>query len=403
MAGAVPWRRARRTSRPRLPNWCRRRFPTLRRTWDPQLRQRLFAAYLEVSKALAATRRLVVFVEDLHWADTATLDLLEHTIERGRDLCLLATWRTEDETVTPSATEWFARVRRLPQVTQLDLRCLDRDETAEQLELLGGRVTADQVDRIHTRSQGQPLFTEQLSAHLDDDQALPRLLLDLLDRRLAGLSGTSWAVTRALGVAARPLTAAQLARATGLDRTELTTVLHTLRARRLVQSAPSDAVELHHPLLAEATRRRLVPGEAADVHRALAETLGSEPGAAPAEVAAHWKGAHEQAEEIGWRVAAARDSAAGYDWAQSAEHWLRVLELWPTDTASAGDPPISRASAYIATIDAFNDSLQWDRAAAMSMQQRRSWARSTTPPGPSSCAAPPSTEENARASRSGWP
>ena len=97
----------------------------------PEARQRLFAAHLEVSKTLAATRRMAVLVEDLHWADTATLDLLEHTILRGRDLCLLATWRTEDETIAPSAAEWFARVRRLSQVTELDLRCLDRDETAE--------------------------------------------------------------------------------------------------------------------------------------------------------------------------------------------------------------------------------------------------------------------------------
>lgn len=332
----------------------------------PEARQRLFTAYLEVSKTLAATRRIAVLVEDLHWADTATLDLLEHTILRGRDFCLLATWRTEDETIAPSAAEWFARARRLSQVTELDLRCLDRDETAEQLTLLDGRVTADQVDRIHARSQGQPLFTEQLSAHLDDDQALPRLLLDLLDRRLAGLSGTAWAVIRVLGVAARPMTAAQLARATGLDRARLTTDLRALQARRLVHTAPSDTVELHHPLLAEATRRRLVPGEAAEVHFALAETLGAEPGTSPAEVAAHWQGAEVPAREIGWRVAAARDSAAGYDWAQSAEHWLRVLELWPMDTVSAGEPPISRASAYLAAIDMLNDSLQWDRAAAMS-------------------------------------
>ncbi len=333
---------------------------------SPEARQRLFAAYLEVARALAETHRLAVLLEDLHWADTATLDLLEHTISRGRHLCLLATWRTEDETVASSAAEWFARARRLSQVTELDLRCLDRDETAEQLTLLDSRVTADQADRIHARSQGQPLFTEQLAAHLDDDQALPRLLLDLLDRRLAGLSGTAWAVTRVLGVAARPMTAAQLARATGIDRASLTTALHTLQARRLVRSAPSDTVELHHPLLAEATRRRLVPGEATDVHVALAETLGAEPGASPAEVAAHWQGAGEPARELGWRIAAARDSAAGYDQAQSAEHWLRVLGLWPMDTVSAGEPPISRAGAYVAAIDTLHDSLQWERAAALS-------------------------------------
>ena len=279
-------------------------------------------------------RRLAaLWFEDLHWADTATLDLLEHPPRRDPVFLAPGGPRT---TPRPADTAWFMRVRRLSHVAQLDPRRLNREETAEQLALLGGGATAEQVDMIHARSQGRPLFTEHLAAHLDDDRAMPRLLLDLLDRRLAGLEGDSWALTRLLGVAERPLTAAQLEQASGLSPERLTSELHELRERRLLRSGPGDTAELQHPLLAEATQRRLVAGEAAYVHRRLAEVLGSDSGASPAEVATHWQLAGDAAREVEWRVAAARDSAERYDWSQEAEHWLRVLALWPTDAETCG-------------------------------------------------------------------
>ena len=335
-------------------------------TSDDFARHRMFTATASILDALAATRPLALWFEDLHWADGPSLDLLEHLATRRTAVPVVGTWRTEDDTTSPETLAWFMRVQRLSHVAQLEPPLLSREETAEQLALLGGGATAEQVDMIHARSQGRPLFTEHLAAHLDDDRALPRLLLDLLDRRLAGLEGDSWALTRLLGLAERPLSAVQLEQASGLPPERLTSELHELRERRLLRSGPGDTAELQHPLLAEATQRRLVPGEATHVHRRLAEVLGSDGTVSPAEVATHWQLAGDAPREVEWRVAAARDSAERYDWSQEAEHWLRVLALWPTDARTCGDPPVERATAYMAAIDALNQALQWDRAADMS-------------------------------------
>lgn len=333
---------------------------------DPFARNRMFTAVAMVLGALADTRSFGLLVEDLHWADSTTLDLLEHLVARGVPVPLVGTWRTEDETTSPSALGWLDRVRRLPGVGELEPPYLTLQETRDQLALIGADVTDEQVARIHARSLGRPLFTEQLAAHLDDDHALPRMLLDLLDRRLAELPAEHWALTRLLGLAARPLTAAQVGEATGLGRDRLTEVLRELRARRLIRSTSDDHVELQHPLLAEAARGRLVPGEAAAVHRSLAEVLGNGPDVSAAEVATHWRGAGDRDAELHWRVAAARQSATRFDWAQEADHWLRALELWSPGAETAGGPPITRAFVYLGAMDALNESLQWDRAAAMS-------------------------------------
>lgn len=330
---------------------------------DAFARHRLFTSVERALSRLAAIRPLALRIEDLHWADPTTLDLVEHLLGRSVRIAVVGSWRTEDVMTPQSSTQWLARVGRLRNVRVLTLGLLTRDETAEQLALLG---TPQRLDSIHSRTLGQPLFTEQLAAHLDGDHGLPELLADLLDRRLDGLSNPSWAVLRTLGVAERPLSPAQVAAASVMGRGQLTAELHTLRIRRLVRGAAEDRIELHHPLLAEAIQRRLVPGEAADVHRVLAEVLGAEPDALAAEVANHWRSAGNIERELEWRLSAARSSAAAFDWAKEAEHWLRALELWPTTAERVGDPPVTRGGAYLAAIDALRESLQWDRAAAMS-------------------------------------
>lgn len=314
---------------------------------------------------LAEVRPLALVLEDLHWADPATLDLLEHLVARSVPVPVVGSWRTDDQAATQTSSNWLERVCRSPAVLTVRLGPLSRAETAEQLALLGTRLS-DQLDSIHSRTLGHPLFTEQLAAHLGGDSELPYVLADLLDRRIDGLSNRSWTVLRTLGVAARPLSATQLAAATRMEPDRLTTALRALQARRLIGSSPDGRVQMHHPLLAEATRRRLVPGEAAAVHRSLAEVLGADPSSSAAEVAHHWRGAGDSERELKWRVLAARSSAAVFDWAQEADHWLRLLELWPAAADIVGVPPVTRPMAYLAALDALRESLQWDRAAVMS-------------------------------------
>ena len=183
---------------------------------------------------------------------------------------------------------------------------------------MGGSADPGLVDRIHRRSQGQPLFTEQL-AGLDGTEELPRLLGDLLDQRLSGLGAPAWAIARALGVADRPLPDALLAEVAGLAPAELSAGLHELADRRLLRPVTGHHVELRHPLLAEAIRRRLVAIEVTDEHRRIAVALSRSPDPSPAEVAEHWQRAEDPAEEVVWRVRAAQAAGQRFALAQAAD------------------------------------------------------------------------------------
>ncbi len=339
---------------------------------DEWSRQRLFTAVGSTLAGLTALRPLAVVVEDLHWADAMTLDLLEHLLTSGPGLPVVGTWRQDDPAVAASVRDWFSRVRRLPDVDELALHPLTRDGTAEQLALLSGEQPDQaEVDRIHRRTAGQPLFTEQLAAQAGDDQPLPDVLADLLDRRLDGLDEPAWRIARALGVADRPLADGLLSEVTTLASAELAAGLHQLSDRRLLHPTGDRDVQLRHPLLAEAIRRRLVRPESVDEHRRIAAALADTPDPAPSEVAEHWQRAEDPVEEIVWRIRAARAAGQRLAWPQESEQWLRVLELWPDGTAEAGVPPVTRAAAYLAAMEALKAAVQFDRAAALSDEATR--------------------------------
>ena len=247
---------------------------------------------------MAQLRPLAVLLEDLHWADSTTLDLVEHVLAGAPGgPPLLGTWRPQDTATRRDATAWATRVRRMTSVQTLALQPLTREQTAEQLALLGRREDGGYVDRIHRRSQGQPLFTEQLAAHATDDESLPELLADLFDQRLSGLGPAAWSIARVLGVAGRPLVDSQVRAASGLSEADLRAGLHELDFRRLLRPSAGRDLQLQHPLLAEATRRRLLSLDLVDEHRRLAVALTDDPDPAAGEATGHEKAAGDVLQE----------------------------------------------------------------------------------------------------------
>ncbi|HEU5035415.1 MAG TPA: AAA family ATPase [Nocardioides sp.] len=334
---------------------------------DEWWRQRMFSAVGAVLRELASVSPVALLVEDLHWADATTLDLLEHLLSRSSPR-LVATYRREDP-LTPGPTrEWLARVRRLPAVTTLGLGPLSRAESAVQVELLGVSATPAQLDRIHRRSAGLPLFTEHLAEHValqpTGRDELPWPLADLLDERLADVDDDEWVVCRALGIADRPLSDEQLRAATALSSRRLTTALHLLEGRHLVVTAGEHDVRLRHPLLAEAVRRRVVAGEATAVHRRLARALALAPERSAAEVAEHWRCAGDRQEELVWRIRAAQEAGSRFAARHEADQWRRALELWPEGSEHAGEPAVRRSDARLAAIDALAH-IDWPAAATL--------------------------------------
>lgn len=310
-------------------------------------RQRLFTAIAALLSGLREIRPLALLVEDAHWADATTLDVLE--VLGSHRFPMVVTVRTDDPEVADGVVDWLARARRLPRAASLALGPLTRDETAQQLELLSGtRPTAQQVEQVHARSLGLPLFTEQLALH-PNDWPMPDLLTELLRRRLRDLPARAWSVARALGVADRPLTTGQLAHVAGLDPVD---GLRELDRLRLLAAADGPLVRLRHPLVADAIRAQLAPGEASEVHGRAATLLADLPDPPAAEIAEHWFWAGNDAEELRWRIRAAEAASAGYAVRAASTQWRRVLALWPNDIEELSDPPLTRAGMFVEVLDA---------------------------------------------------
>ncbi len=317
---------------------------------DAYASERLFAAIGATLKALTLHRPLCLVIEDLHWADASTLDLLEHLLARGPGVAIVGTYRLDDPDTASTNEEWRGRVTRLSRVEMLELGPLSLDDTAEQLALLLGRAAdPPMVERIYGRTKGQPLFAEQLCAHDEPDQPLPRLLGELLDQRLDRVGESASTVAVALAVADRRLTEGQLLSVTELSQARLTSAVRELARGRLLASTPTaHDVRLRHPLLAEAIRRRLVAGESAVAHRRIAVALSEASDCSPTEVAAHWREALDPAEELRWRVRAAREAHTRFAAHHETREWGRALELWPGNDPVDG---VSLSDALIAALD----------------------------------------------------
>lgn len=105
-------------------------------------RNHLFEAVARLLDALAARTPLVLFLDDLHWADTATLDLLHYLArrftERATPMLLLLSLRTEALQATPRLTEWRANLGRIVPLTRLPLGPLSSQDTLRLLHILAG-------------------------------------------------------------------------------------------------------------------------------------------------------------------------------------------------------------------------------------------------------------------------
>jgi predicted ATPase len=130
-------------------------------------RERLFTAVRELLAAANARRRIVLVVEDLHWADRTTLDLLRFLDGSAVPGPIpLAVSCRGDEPVTGSALlDWLAAARSAPSVAELILGPLGPEPATEQAAaLLGQLPTPATLAALYRRTAGNPFFTEQLIA-----------------------------------------------------------------------------------------------------------------------------------------------------------------------------------------------------------------------------------------------
>jgi DNA-binding CsgD family transcriptional regulator/tetratricopeptide (TPR) repeat protein len=293
---------------------------------DGWRRQRLFAAVRALLAALAESAPSTLVVEDVHWADRSTRDLIDYLLAPSHrtGVPIVLTARAEE-----SDPGWLSDLRRSGHVTWLPLQPLTSAQTAEQIELLGREPSPALVANVFTRSQGNPFFTEQLLSVGAEPGRLPATLHAVLRERLSPVTHASRDVVTALAVARRPLDEVALCSLARRSPDQIIKSLRDLYEHRLVQRTADGDLQLPHVLLAEATCADLTAIELRDWHRRIAECLATpDDRALASEVAEHYAAAGLDVEELRWRARAGRHADAVYAPVEAAQHWQRVLALW---------------------------------------------------------------------------
>jgi DNA-binding CsgD family transcriptional regulator len=350
-------------------------------------RERLFSAVAELLGVAARRSPVGLVIEDVHWADSTTLDCLTYLarVDGGGAVTVVATCRSDEAPLDRPVAEWLAHVRGGDAVEEIRLGPLSRGQAAEQIAgLVSGPPPAGFADDLYARAEGNPFFTEQLVAAalagpagggLRAPAGLPGRLAELLVARAGRCAGDGRVVLAALAVAGRPLTESLLGEVTGLEVAAVRAGLRELAAARLLAEGAEAAHRPRHALLAEAVAAALLPGERVMLHERTARALQAEGDQAlAAEVAGHWAAAGRGAEELPARVAAAGGAERVFGYAEAAVHWQRAIELCLAVPAAAGSAGVGLPRLYVRAMDALEASGDGERAGALAEEAYRRFA-----------------------------
>ncbi len=279
-------------------------------------------------------RPMTLIVEDIHWADAATRDLLAtlvHSLGSARML-LLVSERTGAVPRGHLLHTWLAELRRFPNVTSIMLRGLSRDALIEQAaNILGEPLDADLAEELERRTGGNAYFaSELLLARRFGGTALPTSLADFLTSRVARLETDEQEVLRALAIAGGPASFRTLASMLP-DLTVGPLIRSLFDASLIVVDGTNYA--FGHALMREAILRNVLPFEAEELHRRAAEAIANDPssGRSPtdlATLAVHWAQANDPERSLVASIDAARASAAVAAYDQAADLAMEALRSW---------------------------------------------------------------------------
>lgn len=304
-----------------------------------------------VLAALRGPRPGLLVVEDLHWMDTASLDLVATLIRRlhGEPLSLVLTWRTEQ---MPMGHRLRQRVAELQRAQIADVVHLGRLDGASVLQLIQSVVDGMSekkmqvlAGRLYEETEGLPLFIHAYLSTLDpgttpEAWALPGTLRDLLRARLAGISEIGWQVLSAAAVIGHSFDFETVRGASGRDEEMVITALEESIGAGIIseigQSSPVPAYDFNHEKLrttvyeeTSLARRRLL-------HRRVAETLvqrsrGRSEDAG--KIAAHFRNAGDDADAAEYFRRAGNHARSLYANREALEHFRTALALGHPDTS----------------------------------------------------------------------
>jgi DNA-binding NarL/FixJ family response regulator len=303
---------------------------------------RLYELVLGMLGSLAGEGPGLLIIEDLHWVDRATQDLirfLARNLERERLLVVL-TVRTDGLSRGDPVAAWLASLERDPETIRLDLEPLDRDAVERQMEaVLGSPPDRALVERVIRRSGGNPFFVEELLKREREGGTgpLPRTLMEILTAQIAGLPDESRAILGVVAVGGRAVDERLVAAVVEVSESDIRESIRVAIDRGvLVMDHSGGPLRLRHALLAEVSEANLLPAERRTLHERYAQVLTDRPdladpspAGAAGELAHHWFAADRPLDAYRASIVAARAAEGVFAYASALRLYERAIELEP--------------------------------------------------------------------------
>jgi DNA-binding winged helix-turn-helix (wHTH) protein/tetratricopeptide (TPR) repeat protein len=312
--------------------------------------QRRFVFFDAVARALRAGARkrpLLVIFEDLHWADPASLRLLEHVAFELADaqVLVIATVRDAPSLPDDPSIRTLSALRRKERIENVTLGRLGAQEVELLVATMFGRPIPKLAGRLHARTGGLPLFLREACRHLEeagattgperwsDDAPFPPA--DWVRDALSGLGDACARLVGAAAVIGRDFPLSLAAAAAEIDRGDALDLLDAATRAGVIEAHPEDPVRFRfvHDLFREAAYEALPPGARVRLHHRTASQLERQHGEHAERILAELAHHHHRSLAIGdperayaSAMGAARQAFAACAYEQAGRHAAQALD-----------------------------------------------------------------------------
>lgn len=313
---------------------------------DPHaLRFALYEAVVTFLRRAAAPDGMALVLDDLHWADTPSLQLLAFLSGQldGRRMLVAGSYRDLPAERSPDLDAALATIARAPGADELRLGGLAREHVAAVVgDVTGVDPPEDLVAAVHDRTAGNPFFVHQLARLLDEASGargdgrvastVPVAVRHVINRRLQLAPEASRTLLDAAAVAGREFDLKVVAAAAGMPLGDALDALDGAVAHGLAEELAGPAVRHRfvHALIRETVYEGLTPARAARLHAAIGEALERLPGVGAGELAEHfWRAADlvDDDRPVRHMVAAADEALRVLAYEQGEDYLRRALHL----------------------------------------------------------------------------
>lgn len=340
----------------------------------PAASERWCEGVLGALRRVSQDRPVVVVVEDLHWADQSTRQLLAFLAPRLMDypVLLAMTYRSDELHRRHPLRPFLVSLERAVRPEQIELAPFTADELAELVAAVT-QTSPDPafVSTLQDRCGGNAFFAEELLA-AGRRTNLPALVRDAVLARVEGVGRTYTSVLRTAAAAGPRIDTAVLAAACGLDASAVDAAAQALTDKGLW--VRDGDLRFRHELTREVIQAELPAGDRAAVHASLATALATLQPHRTGDIARHWALAGDQPRALQASVAAGRAAAAVGAAAEAFLQFERALELWDRVPDAAALAQLSLGEVLLEAADAAGRARLFGRAVSLG---RRAVARLT--------------------------